>query len=293
MTVFGRDSLLTAWMTMLAEPSLAEGVLETLARFQGDDVNDETEEEPGKILHEMRFGSSARSSLGSGEVYYGSIDATPLFVMLLGELRRWDVVDDVVDRLLPHADRALDWIENFGDRDGDGYVEYHRLNESGLANQGWKDSWDAIRFRERRSRRGADRAVRGAGLHVLGVRGPCAPGERSGRRRDLQALRREGARPVRALQRGLLARRARLVRARPRRGQAADRRAGVEHRPLPLDRDHRPRARRHRGEAHHERRVVLRLRDPHARHQHGRVQPGQLPQRLGVAARQRDPRSPV
>ena len=146
MTVFGRDSLITAWMTLLAEPALAQGVLETLARFQGVEVNDDTEEEPGKILHEMRFGASARAALGSGEVYYGSIDATPLFVMLLGELRRWDLADDCVARLLPHADRALEWIEHFGDRDGDGYVEYARRSPTGLVNQGWKDSWDAIRF---------------------------------------------------------------------------------------------------------------------------------------------------
>ena len=79
-------------------------------------------------------------------MYYGSIDATPLFVMLLGELRRWDLADDLVPRLLQHADRALEWIECFGDRDGDGYVEYARASSTGLANQGWKDSWDAIRF---------------------------------------------------------------------------------------------------------------------------------------------------
>ncbi|HEX9681770.1 MAG TPA: glycogen debranching N-terminal domain-containing protein [Acidimicrobiales bacterium] len=146
MTVFGRDSLLTAWMTLIADPSLARGVLETLARFQGTEVNASTEEEPGKILHEMRFGETRSLSLGGGDVYYGSIDATPLFVMLLGELRRWDPSDAVVDRLLPHADRALEWIEAFGDRDGDGYVEYQRATDHGLANQGWKDSWDAIRF---------------------------------------------------------------------------------------------------------------------------------------------------
>ncbi|RPI08067.1 MAG: amylo-alpha-1,6-glucosidase, partial [Actinobacteria bacterium] len=77
--------------------------------------------------------------------YFGSVDATPLFVMLLGELRRWNGADDAVAGLLPHADRALAWIEEFGDRDGDGYVEYQRLSERGLTNQGWKDSWDAIR----------------------------------------------------------------------------------------------------------------------------------------------------
>jgi len=146
MTVFGRDSLLTAWMALLADPRLARGALQTLARFQGDTVDPSTEEEPGKILHEMRFGSSARAALGAASVYFGSVDATPLFVMLLGELRRWDLADDLVPTLLPHADRALAWIRDFGDRDGDGYVEYERRNDQGLANQGWKDSWDAISF---------------------------------------------------------------------------------------------------------------------------------------------------
>jgi glycogen debranching enzyme len=150
MTVFGRDSLLTGWMSLIAEPDLARGVLETLARFQGRDVTPATEEEPGKILHEMRFGAATGLALGGGDVYYGSVDATPLFVMLLGELRRWGLADEVVTRLLPHADAALGWIKDFGDRDGDGYVEYQRATPAGLANQGWKDSWDAIRFADGR-----------------------------------------------------------------------------------------------------------------------------------------------
>src|SRR5690606_13026351 len=137
-------------MTLIADPSLAQGVLETLARFQGDDVNPATEEEPGKILHEMRFGAFGGLSLGGGDVYYGSIDATPLFVMLLGELQRWTADTEATARLLPYADRALEWIESFGDRDGDGYVEYARQSEHGLANQGWKDSWDAVRHRDGR-----------------------------------------------------------------------------------------------------------------------------------------------
>jgi glycogen debranching enzyme len=150
MTVFGRDSLLTSWMTLIADADLAHGVLRTLARFQGTDVDPTTEEEPGKILHEMRFGTAGGLSLGGGDIYYGTIDATPLFVMLLGELRRWYPADAVVDELLPHADRALDWIEHFGDRDGDGYVEYQRSTDTGLVNQGWKDSWDAVRFADGR-----------------------------------------------------------------------------------------------------------------------------------------------
>jgi glycogen debranching enzyme len=146
MTIFGRDSLLTSWMILPLDPSLALGTLRTLASLQGAKVRPETEEEPGKILHEMRFGMQASLWLGGSSVYYGSIDATPLFVMLLGEMRRWGLDRRVVDELLPHADRALDWIVNYGDRDGDGYVEYARSTEVGLANQGWKDSFDGITF---------------------------------------------------------------------------------------------------------------------------------------------------
>ncbi|MET0895928.1 MAG: glycogen debranching N-terminal domain-containing protein [Acidimicrobiia bacterium] len=146
MTVFGRDSLLTSWMALLVDPALALGTLETLARFQGSQVDERTEEQPGRILHEMRFGEAAELSLGGGTVYYGSVDATPLFVMLLGELHRWGCRPEAVRALLPAADRALAWITEFGDRDGDGYVEYQQLNEQGLANQGWKDSFDSIRF---------------------------------------------------------------------------------------------------------------------------------------------------
>lgn len=146
MTVFGRDSLITSWMAMMVDPDLALGTLQTLARFQGTKIDPATEEEPGRILHEMRFGDSASLSLGGGQVYYGSVDATPLFVMVLGELQRWGQRREEVDALLPAADRCLEWVESYGDRDGDGYVEYQRSSDRGLANQGWKDSWDGVRF---------------------------------------------------------------------------------------------------------------------------------------------------
>src|SRR5262245_44111090 len=146
MTLFGRDSLITSLMTMLVDPGLALGTLQTLARFQGREVDPRTEEEPGRILHEMRFGETASLALGGGRVYYGTVDATPLFVMLLGELSRWGSRRDEVDALLPAADAALAWINDYGDRDGDGYVEYQRTTDRGLQNQGWKDSWDSMRF---------------------------------------------------------------------------------------------------------------------------------------------------
>ncbi len=137
-------------MALLVDPDLALGVLQTLARFQGREVNPRNEEEPGRILHEMRFGEASSLSLGGGTVYYGTADATPLFVMLLGELRRWGLAREAVDELLPHADRAMEWIEEYGDRDGDGYVEYQRTSDRGLINQGWKDSFDGVRFADGR-----------------------------------------------------------------------------------------------------------------------------------------------
>ncbi|MGD2101089.1 MAG: glycogen debranching N-terminal domain-containing protein [Acidimicrobiia bacterium] len=148
MTLFGRDSLLTGWMSLLVDPSLALGVLQTLADLQGSEENTMTEEQPGRILHEVRFGRAASLAFRGGNVYYGSIDATPLFVMLLGELRRWGLADSTVEGLLPHVDRAMEWIDRYGDLDGDGYVEYRRTNPQGLEHQGWKDSWDGVCFRD-------------------------------------------------------------------------------------------------------------------------------------------------
>ena len=146
MTLFGRDSLLTSWMLLPVDPTVALGTLQTLAQLQGSRVDPLTEEEPGRILHEVRSGLDAEMALGGSNLYYGSIDATPLFVMLLGELRRWGLATSEVDALVAHADRALEWIERFGDRDGDGFVEYQRATDRGLVNQGWKDSFDGINF---------------------------------------------------------------------------------------------------------------------------------------------------
>ncbi|MFF1253468.1 glycogen debranching N-terminal domain-containing protein [Pseudarthrobacter sp. NPDC058329] len=146
MTLFGRDSLWASVMAMPVDPSLALGTLQTLADRQGSIVDLITEEEPGKILHEVRLDVSSGQSLGGKSNYYGSVDATPLFLMVLGAVSRWGFAADTMAALLPHADRALDWIVNYGDKDGDGFVEYQRLNDQGLINQGWKDSWDGINF---------------------------------------------------------------------------------------------------------------------------------------------------
>ena len=237
MTLFGRDSLITSWMTMLVDPDLALGTLQTLARFQGEKVDPRTEEEPGRILHEMRFGETASLALGGGRIYYGTVDATPLFVMLVGELSRWGNRREEVDALLPAADRALDWIFEYGDKDGDGYVEYQRTTDHGLQNQGWKDSWDSMRFADGTLAAHADRAVRSAGLRVRRARRAFALRDRSRRSRSRDQAARAGHRAEAPLQRGLLGRdrRRRLLRARPRPRQAQDRRPRLQHGPLPLD----------------------------------------------------------
>ena len=150
MTLFGRDSLWASQMALPVDPSLALGTLQTLADRQGTVVDPISEEEPGKILHEVRLDVSSGLSLGGKSTYYGSVDATPLFVDVLGAVSRWGFAKDTIAALLPHADRALDWIRDYGDKDGDGFVEYQRLNDQGLINQGWKDSWDGINFADGR-----------------------------------------------------------------------------------------------------------------------------------------------
>ncbi|RJL25115.1 glycogen debranching N-terminal domain-containing protein [Bailinhaonella thermotolerans] len=146
MTLFGRDSLLTSWMALPLDQSLALGTLRRLAGLQGRRDDPMTEEEPGKIMHELRFGMTVTQDSAAAEprAYYGSVDSTPLFVMLLGELRRWGLHTDEVDALLPHADAALGWIERSAD--GQGFVSYRRRTDRGLINQGWKDSFDGINF---------------------------------------------------------------------------------------------------------------------------------------------------
>ncbi|HVN29337.1 MAG TPA: glycogen debranching N-terminal domain-containing protein, partial [Candidatus Binataceae bacterium] len=143
-TLFGRDSIITALSVLPFFPEPAAGVLRTLASLQGTESNEARDEEPGKIIHEMR----ACEMANTGEIpfgrYYGSVDSTPLFLWLLGRYVAATGDLSLAEELWPNVERALDWIGNHGDRDGDGYIEYQRETPQGLANQGWKDSLDAI-----------------------------------------------------------------------------------------------------------------------------------------------------
>ena len=147
MTVFGRDSLITSYQALPFTPELAETTLRVLAARQATEVDAFRDAEPGKILHEIRFGELTHFGERPHSPYFGTADATPLFLVLLDEYERWTGDADLVRELEPAARAALRWIDEDGDLDGDGYVEYERRNkETGLENQCWKDSWDSIRF---------------------------------------------------------------------------------------------------------------------------------------------------
>ncbi|HEX3814962.1 MAG TPA: glycogen debranching N-terminal domain-containing protein [Mycobacteriales bacterium] len=149
LTLFGRDSLWAARMLLPVRPDLAASTLRVLARRQGLGTDDETGEQPGKILHEVR---STQLALADGAMlppcYFGSIDSTMLWVILLHDAWRWGMPETQVQALLPSLRAALGWLLDYADADGDGFCEYADLSGHGLANQGWKDSGDSIQFRD-------------------------------------------------------------------------------------------------------------------------------------------------
>ncbi|MEV6702095.1 glycogen debranching N-terminal domain-containing protein [Streptomyces sp. NPDC051453] len=149
LTLFGRDSLWTARMLLPLGTELAAGTLRTLARRQGRAVVSATEEQPGKILHEVRAeAQETEDGTRLPAQYYGTIDATPLWICLLHDAWRWGMPPEEVATLLPHLEAALNWLVEYGDPDGDGLLEYIDSTGTGLANQGWKDSGDSVRFRD-------------------------------------------------------------------------------------------------------------------------------------------------
>ena len=143
-TLFGRDALIASHQLLAVNPDLARDTLELLARYQGVHEDPWRDEEPGKILHEIRHGELAGSGAVPHTPYYGSIDATPWFLILYGAHLRWTGDLEFARALLPNAEAALRWIDEYGDRDGDGFVEYQTRSPGGIRNQGWKDSHDAI-----------------------------------------------------------------------------------------------------------------------------------------------------
>jgi len=145
MTFFGRDTLITCLQTLLFGPELARSALQVLGDLQATEDDPTTDAEPGKIVHEIRRGKAAANWFSR---YYGTTDATPLYLILLSEVWRWTDDAALVRHFKEPAMRALAWIDKYGDLDGDGFVEYQKRSETGLDNQSWKDSWDSQRFSE-------------------------------------------------------------------------------------------------------------------------------------------------
>jgi glycogen debranching enzyme len=153
-TLFGRDSLITSFQTLSFVRGVAEETLRLLAGRLGQEYNDERDEEPGKVLHELRVGEPAALGETPFARYYGSVDATPLFLCLLGRYADWSGSLDLFRELRGPAEAALEWIDRYGDLDGDGLVEYRRRSPQGLVTQGWKDSVDGIPDEEGEALRG-------------------------------------------------------------------------------------------------------------------------------------------
>ena len=141
---FGRDSLIAALQMLSFNPDIAKGTLRTMGHYQGKNNDPWRDEQPGKIMHEIRYGELANTNQIPFTPYYGSVDSTPLFLVLLVEYVKWTKDLALAEELMPNILAALDWIDQFGDRDGDGLVEYHQESSKGIANQGWKDSGDSI-----------------------------------------------------------------------------------------------------------------------------------------------------
>ena len=143
-TLFGRDSIFSAFQTLMLNAEPARNTLRVLAAYQGRQVDPWRYEEPGKILHEVRQGELAGAGYVPHTPYYGTVDATPLFCVLYGSYFRWTGDVALAEELLPNAEAALAWIEQYGDSNGDGWVDYRRRSPRGLVNQGWKDSNDSV-----------------------------------------------------------------------------------------------------------------------------------------------------
>lgn len=145
---FGRDSLVTSYQTLILHPEIAKGTLRFLAECQGKKFNDWRDEEPGKILHEIRLGEMAQMGEVPHDAYYGTVDATPLFIILLSELLRWTGDWGFVAELRTPLLLAIEWVRRYGDLNGDGFLEYKSRSARGIRNQGWKDSINSICWRD-------------------------------------------------------------------------------------------------------------------------------------------------
>jgi len=198
-TLFGRDSLITATQVLAFDHALAAGTLRLLAAHQGTRDDPAHDEEPGKILHELRLGeAAARTPLGR---YYGTVDATALFLLLVVGHADWTGSTALLEELRPNVDAALRWLDEFGDLDGDGLLEYRRRAPGGLDNQGWKDSWDGVCDEEGRPLRPPIALVEAQGYAIRAREEIARLLDAAGEPGEADALRAAAARTREALER--------------------------------------------------------------------------------------------
>src|SRR6266545_9223 len=271
MALFGRDSLITSYQTLPFVPEMCRTTLRALAAQQADSFDDFRDAEPGKIMHELRHGELTYFNQRPQSPYYGAADSTPLFLVVLDEYERWTGDTRTVRDLEAAARAALRWVEEYGDANRDGFIEYQTRNpDSGLENQCWKDSWNSVVYPD--GTLAPPRRAPSAG--VLGRPGAGQP------------ARARRTAPAGRLPRGLLAGRRGLLRAGAGRQGPAGADPHLEHRAPVVERDRAGALRRRRGRAPVRQGDVLRLGRTHACRGAGALQPDGVPQRHGVAARQ-------
>ena len=286
---FGRDALISALQVLPFEPALAAGTLRFFARHVGRVDDAFTDQEPGKIVHELRRGEMAACREIPFIPYFGSVDAPPLFVMLLAEYLRWTADTAFARELWPTAERVLAWMLANADAHR-GYLTYLRRSSRGLTNQGWKDSLDAIMHADGRLAEAPIALAEAQGYFYAALLAAAGVAEAAGAPERAPELRQRAASPARAVRGGFLAARRGLLRAGARpRGRALP--GDHLQRGTPaVDADGERQPRAHRRPPHDGRRHVHRLGHPHAGQRRAALQPDELPQRLGVASRHRDRR---
>ncbi len=285
MTVFGRDTIITCLQTLLFGPELARSALGALAELQAKEDDAMIDAEPGKIVHEVRHGKAAQNWF---ECYYGTVDATPLYLILLSEVWRWTDDAAFVRGLREPAMAALRWIDEYGDLDGDGLVEYQRRSEHGIENQSWKDSYDSQRFADGRFAESPIAAVEVQG-YVYDAKRRMAELARSvWRDRELaERLDRDADEMYDAHQRPVLdGAKGRLLRSRARQGQGPGRLSLLEHGAPPVEWRRAAGTGGRRGRRADGAGPVVGLGGAHDGRDRGRLQPALVPRRHRLAARQ-------